>query len=111
MAKIKIFLYDGETQKQAESDLFKAMSHHVSGDVHNGEQFEDPMVTDAANIMEQRHKVMYSEMLEEIFQVLEGYYRCCNTHLMASLSMPNLQNRHLTGVSTWKYHAAVNPYV
>lgn len=71
MAKVKIILGPNDTQEQVENDLFKALQHHVGGDVHNGEQFADPTVTDAANIMEQKHKVIYAEMLEEINQLLE----------------------------------------
>lgn len=71
MAKVKFLLYEGESLRDAECDLHKAISHHISGDVHNGEQFADPMIRDAVSIIEKQHEKTYKLMLDEIIAVIE----------------------------------------
>lgn len=71
MGRIKIFVEDGETVESVENDLFKAISHHISGDAHNGESFEDPAMASVAEKMISAHDQMYKDMIKEINEELE----------------------------------------
>lgn len=74
MAKVQIILEDGETQRDAEEGLHKALNYHASGDVHDSESFDDPAMIDVSHRMEQEHKKIYQEMLNEIFLELDKDY-------------------------------------
>lgn len=74
MAKIKIIADENETIEEAEKLLEKAMEFHSSGDAHDDESFDDPAMTDVLNDMENTHKRIYLEMMQEIFQVLDEEY-------------------------------------
>ena len=71
MGRIKIFVEDGETVEEVESNLVKAISHQISGDVHESESFDDPAMKSVAEKMIKAHSEMYKNMLQEIFQELE----------------------------------------
>jgi hypothetical protein len=70
MAKVKIFLNPGETLRDAEDSLLKAMNHHNSGEVHT-EGFQDPAMDHVADRMISAHSKIYQEMLQEIFEELD----------------------------------------
>lgn len=74
MAKVKIILEKGETERDAEDALLKAITSHNTGEVHV-EGFDDPAMNDVTNKMEELHKKMYQEMLEEINEALDSEYR------------------------------------
>ncbi len=74
MAEIKIFLGKDETVEEVESDLFKALNHHVSGEVHTEDKFSDPAIQDTAETMQEIHKKIYQDMLTEIFTELDKEY-------------------------------------
>ena len=74
MAKIKIILEKGETEREAEESLLKAITSHNSGEVHT-EGFDDQAMNDVTMTMEQLHEKMYQEMLEEINDALDSEYR------------------------------------
>lgn len=74
MAKVKIFLEDGETLQDAEDSLFKAMNLHNSGDIHSSHSFQDPAMAILAAEMESIHNKIYKEMLDEIFETLDKEY-------------------------------------
>jgi hypothetical protein len=74
MAKIKIILEKGETEREAEDALLKAITSHNSGEVHT-EGFDDPAMNDVTNRMEEIHNKIYQEMLEEINEALDSEYR------------------------------------
>lgn len=73
MAKIKIFFEKGETERDAEDSLLKAMEFHNNGDAH-AQEFQDPAMTSVAHRMEELHQKMYQEMLMEIFEALDQEY-------------------------------------
>lgn len=75
MSVVKIFLDKGEKLEDVEADLFKALGHHASGDIHETESFQDPAMNDVADKMKKTHAVIYQEMLDEIFKALESDYR------------------------------------
>lgn len=74
MSKVKIFLQKGETLAEVESDLFKALNHHVSGNVHEEETFKDPAMQAVVHRMEASHIKIYDDMINEINCVLEEDY-------------------------------------
>ena len=74
MAKVKIILEKGETDRDAEDALLKAITSHNTGEAHV-EGFDDPAMNDVTNKMEELHKKMYQEMLEEINEALDSEYR------------------------------------
>jgi hypothetical protein len=74
MAKIKIILEKGETEREAEDSLLKAITAHNSGEIHI-EGFEDPAMNDVVNKMEEVHNKIYQEMLDEISEALDTEYR------------------------------------
>jgi hypothetical protein len=74
MAKVKIFLEDDETLQDAEESLLKAMDHHNSGEVHSHHQFQDPAMQSVAHRMEEAHKKIQQEMLQEINEALDRDY-------------------------------------
>lgn len=75
MSKVKIFLGKNETIEDAELDLFKALNHHVSGEVHQSDNFEDPAIKASADQLEIIHKKIYKEMIDEINLELEKEYK------------------------------------
>lgn len=74
MAKVKIFLAPGETLRDAEDSLLKAMVHHNSGEIHSSHSFQDPAMAVVAKKMESIHDKIYQDMLAEIFQTLDKEY-------------------------------------
>lgn len=74
MAKVKIFLEPGETLREAEDSIFKAMEHHNTGDVHSSDTFQDPAMDSVADRMVSVHSKIYQEMLQEIFEALDQEY-------------------------------------
>ena len=74
MAKVKIILEKGESPSDADAMLLKALQLHSTGDVHIDESFDDPAMIDAAAHLERIHKQIYSEMLEEINDVIDAEY-------------------------------------
>jgi hypothetical protein len=74
MAKVKIFLEPGETERDAEDSLLKAINHHNSGDAHSESGFQDPAMQDVANKLVNAHSKIYHDMLQEIFEVLDKEY-------------------------------------
>lgn len=78
MAKVKIFLEPGETTRDAEDSLLKALVHHNSGEVHSSHKFEDPAMIAVSDKMTQLHDTIYKEMLAEIFEELDKDYTSGN---------------------------------
>lgn len=74
MAKVKVFLEDGEDDFEAHVALCKALEHHSSGGTHDEEAFEDPAMLHAAQAFEEIHKIQYAKMLQEILAALDGDY-------------------------------------
>ncbi len=74
MAKVKIIAEKGEDILDVELGLFKALNHQLSGEVHEGESFLDPAMTDLAVKLEQDHSIIYQEMMAEINETLEKDY-------------------------------------
>jgi hypothetical protein len=72
--KVKILLEQGETIADADQALFKALSHHASGDAHDGEAFEDPAMVHLSQRLEEMHANMYVAMTREIEAVLDEEY-------------------------------------
>lgn len=70
MAKVKVFLEDGETELDAQLAIYKALQLHNSGDVHT-ESFEDPAMIHAQQRFEEIHEKIYKEMIAEISQQLD----------------------------------------
>lgn len=75
MSKVKIFLGKNETIEEAELDLFKALNHHVSGEVHQSDSFDEPAIKSAADQLEIIHQEIYKEMIDEINLELEKEYK------------------------------------
>jgi hypothetical protein len=73
MAKVKIILEKGEQLHKVESDLLKALTSQAQGDL-SSEEFTDPAMIDVANTLEQKHKQIYSDMINEICDTLDGDY-------------------------------------
>lgn len=71
MAKVKIILEKGEDQLDADYALQKALELHTSGNIHQGELFDDPAMVHAAQRMEEIHARIYNEMIREINEVLD----------------------------------------
>lgn len=74
MAKVKIYLEEDETVQDAEESILKAMDHHNSGEVHAHHQFQDPAMNAVAGRMEEIHKKIQQEMLQEINEALDRDY-------------------------------------
>ena len=77
MSKVKIYLAPGETLRDAEDSLLKALNHHNSGDVHV-ETFQDPAMDSVADRMISAHTKIYNGMLQEIFEELDKEYNSGN---------------------------------
>lgn len=75
MAKVKILLAKGESERDAEDLLLKSILHHSTGEVHAESGFQDPAMEDLANKMTNIHARIYQEMLQEIFEVLDAEYK------------------------------------
>lgn len=74
MAKIKVILEPGETELDADIALHKALEYHSSGDVHDGEAFDDPAMIHMAQRMDEIHTKIYNEMVREIIEELDKEY-------------------------------------
>ena len=74
MAKIKIILDSGESLRDAEDNLAKALEHHNSGEVHSSHKFEDPAMVDVSEHLESIFKKINQEMLQEIGETLDQDY-------------------------------------
>ena len=77
MSKVKIYLAPGETLRDAEDSLLKALNHHNSGDAHV-ETFQDPAMDSVADRMVSIHSKIYHEMMQEIFAELDKEYSSGN---------------------------------
>lgn len=73
MAKVKIYLKEGETTEQVEESLIKAANYVNSGEVHK-EAFEDVAMEATSQLMITEFNKIYSEMLQEINQELDKEY-------------------------------------
>ena len=71
--KLKVFLEDEETMHDADEALYKAVTHHSSGDAHT-ESFQDPAMEDFANNMICDHEKMVKDMMREISDLLDQEY-------------------------------------
>lgn len=71
MPKVKIQLNKHETIEEADEALLKALLHHVNGDVHLKESFDDPAMVDISQRMADMHEKVYKEMLQEIIEALD----------------------------------------
>ena len=78
MAKVKILLEPGETLRDAEDSLAKALAHHNSGDVHSSHSFQDPAMVAVSKEIIQIHDRIYQDMLSEIFEALDKDYSSGN---------------------------------
>jgi hypothetical protein len=74
MAKVKIYLDEGETIQDAEEQLRKALDLHSSGDIHVEESFDDPAMIHAEQEMVNMHKKVYDDMMKEIIDIINGEY-------------------------------------
>jgi len=74
MAKVKILLEKGEDQLDADNALLKALELHTSGEIHQGEVFDDPAMLHVAQRAEEIHGKIYSDMIREINEVLDEEY-------------------------------------
>lgn len=74
MGKVKVLLEAGEDRVDVDNELHKALEHHVSGDVHMNESFEDPAMVDASHHMKRVHDQIYNEMIREIIDALDEDY-------------------------------------
>lgn len=74
MSKVRIILDPDENVEEAEADLRKALSFHVTGEVHEGESFVDPAMVDINAKMSKLHEEAYQAMLKDIFQLLDKDY-------------------------------------
>lgn len=73
MAKVKIILDSGESVQEAEDSLVKAITSHDRGEAHT-DSFDDPAMHATVNRMEETHKKIYQEMMQEIFEALDKEY-------------------------------------
>lgn len=71
---IKIALSPGLEEADANSLLYKATGHHVDGDAHSAESFDDPAMVDVSQRMIDIHDKIYQEMLQEIMVALDQEY-------------------------------------
>lgn len=71
--KIKIELDKGQAPEEAEELLYKALTAKRSVDVHT-EEFQDPVMEEAAQKMVNMHKQIWEESLEEILSILDEEY-------------------------------------
>lgn len=74
MAKVKILLEKGEDQLDADHALQKALELHTSGEIHQGELFDDSAMVHTAQRMEEIHSRIYAEMIREINELLDEEY-------------------------------------
>ena len=73
--KIKVSLDKKQTPIEAEEQLYKALRSQRLGDAHKSEdRFIDPAMQDLAILMKTKYKIMYDEMLQEIFRELDDEY-------------------------------------
>jgi hypothetical protein len=74
MAKVKVYTEGDETHFDVDRDLYKALDHHASGDVHMRESFDDPAMVALSRKLDNLHEQIYKDMLEEIQAVLDEEY-------------------------------------
>jgi hypothetical protein len=74
MPKIKVILEKGETAFEADNLLFKALNSHNTGELHEGDAFDDPAMQDLINRVEAEHAKMFKEMMSEINDALDEEY-------------------------------------
>jgi hypothetical protein len=74
MAKVKIVLEPGETERDADEAIQKALEFHTSGEAHDGEAFDDPAMVHMAQRLEEIHSRIYTEMVREISDALDEEY-------------------------------------
>lgn len=74
MAKVKIFLDKDETIEDAENQLQKALEFHSSGKAHVDDEFDDAAVEHTLEYMVKKHDEIYSDILDEIIQMLNEEY-------------------------------------
>jgi hypothetical protein len=73
--KISVVLPKGTDEIEGQNALYKASNHHVSGDVHDEQAFDDPAMADLQERLVKEHQDMYKLMLAEIFKALESDYK------------------------------------
>ena len=73
MTKVKVIAEKGESLDEAEEKLYKALNAHRTGDLHT-EDFSDPAMKDLVERMTLKHEIIYKEMMDEIFEVLDEEY-------------------------------------
>jgi hypothetical protein len=74
MAKVKIYLEPGETQRDVEEVLNKAFEHQAQGGVHSEQTFDDPAMVDTVQRMESTFKKIHQDMINEINEALDQDY-------------------------------------
>lgn len=74
MAQVKILLEKGESPLDADHALQKALELHTTGQVHDGQIFDDPAMVHVAQRMEEVHARIYAEMIREICDELDKEY-------------------------------------
>ena len=70
MAKVQIFLEEGESIDQAQDTLFKALKAKRTGDSHISDAWDDDLMVVVEAKMVAIHEALYVELLKEIKEVL-----------------------------------------
>lgn len=73
MAKVKIYIESGESERDVEEALVKAITTHSSGELHQ-DGFEDLAMNSVVKDLEDLHREMYIEMIQEICEQLDLEY-------------------------------------
>ena len=71
--RIKVLLEKGETQRDADLALYKAVTFHSNGDAHEAE-FMDPAIKDIYAKLETEYKLMIDKTIREISDQLDDEY-------------------------------------
>ena len=71
--RIKVLLEKGETQRDADLALYKAVTFHSNGDAHEAE-FMDAAIKDIYAKLEQEYNIMITNTIREISDQLEDEY-------------------------------------
>lgn len=74
MAKVKIFVEEGETLEEAEDLIQKALNFHSSGEVHDEDSYEDPAMGNLTTLLEAMHQKTYDNIIREVIQALDKDY-------------------------------------
>jgi len=72
--KVTITLPKGADDIDAQNALYKATRHHVSGDIHNDQPFDDAAMANLQDLLTKTHEDLYKVMLAEIIKVLDEDY-------------------------------------